>query len=138
MAEVRLPQQRTSSSIVSWNTDDTYEYMVKVLGEAERIPRRYNYTLGTAEILKRLTARYGAEHGMRCVGLLCWHLGLAEDNGVFDERIWRNWRGYFARYRVGAAPGYYSYVLLKLILSGSVGFRTSYHVPGTGADVGRR
>ena len=112
--------------------------MVKMLGEAEKIPQRYNYTLGKAEMLKRLTARYGAEHGRRCVGLLCWHLRLAEDNEVFDERIWRNLRAYFAGHRVGAAPGYYSYVLLKLILSGSVGFRTSYHVPGAGADVGRR
>lgn len=73
--------------------------MVKVLGEAEKILQRYNYTLGTAEIFKRLTARYGAEHGMRCFGLLRWHLGLAEDNEAFDERIWRNRRGCFARHR---------------------------------------
>ena len=138
MAEARPSQQRATSSIVSWNTDDAYEYIVKVLGEAEKIPQRYDYTLGTAEVLKRLTARYGAEHGMRCVGLLRWHLGLAEDNEVFDERIWRNWRGYFARHRVGAAPCYYSYVLIKLILSGFVGSGTSYHVPGAGSDVGRR
>ena len=135
MADGRLQQQRAPSSIVSWNTDDAYEYMVKVLGEAEKIPQ-YDYTLGTAEILKRLTARYGAEHGMRYVGLLRWHLGLAEDNEVFDERIWRNWRSYFARHHVGAAPCYCSYVLLKLILSGSVGSGTSYHVPGARSDVG--
>ena len=90
MAEARPSQQRAPSSIVSWNTDDAYEYMVKVLGEVEKIPQ-YDYTLGTAEMLKRLTARYGAEHGMRCFGLLRWHLGLTEDNEVFDERIWRNW-----------------------------------------------
>lgn len=28
------------------------------------------------------------------------HLGLAEDNEVVDETIWRNWRNYFARHRV--------------------------------------
>ena len=136
MAEARPPQQRATSSIVSWNTDDAYEYIVKVLGEAEKIPRRYDYTLGTAEMLKRLTARYRVEHGMRCVGLLRWHLGLAEDNEVFDERIWRNWRSYFARHGVGAAPCYHSYVLLKLIFSGFVGSGTSHHVPGAGSDVG--
>ena len=136
MAEARLSQQRASSSIVSWNTDDAYEYIVKVLGEAEKIPQRYNYTLGIEEILKRLTARYGSEHGMRCVGLLGWHLRLAEDNEVSDERIWRNWRGYFARHREGAAPCYYSYVLLKLILSEWMGSGTNYHVPGAGSDVG--
>ena len=132
MAEAWPPQQRAPSSIVSWNTDDAYEYMVKVLGEAEKIPQLYDYTLGTAETLKRLTARYGVEHGMRCVRLLRWHLGLAEDNEVFDERIWRNWRSYFVR----AAPCYCSYVLLKLILSGFVGSGTSYHVPGARSDVG--
>ena len=110
--------------------------MVKVLGEAEKIPQRYNDTLGTAEILKRLTARYGAQHGMRCVGFLRWHLTLAEVNEVFDEKIWRDWRGYFAGHRVGAAPCYYSYVLLKLILSEWVASGTNYHVPGAGSAVG--
>lgn len=99
MAEPRQKRQQATSSIVSWNTDDAYEYIVQVLAHTQKIPQRYDYTLGTEEMLKRLKARYGAEHGMRCVGLLRWHLGLAEDNEVVDDTIWRNWRSYFARHR---------------------------------------
>lgn len=102
MADPRPTRQQATSSTVSWNTDDAYEYIVQVLGHAEKIPQRYDYTLGTQEMLRRLRARYGPEHGMRCVGLLRWHLGLAEDDEVVDETIWRNWRSYFARHRVGA------------------------------------
>ena len=103
MVEPRRPrrQQQAAPTIVSWITDEAYEYIVQVLGHAEKIPQRYDYTLGTEEMLRRLRARYGAEHRMRCVGLLRWHLGLAEDNEVVDETIWRNWRNYFARHRVG-------------------------------------
>ena len=108
MPDLRSTRHWATSSIVSWNTDDAYEYIVQVLGHAEKIPQRYDYTLGTEEMLKRLKARYGAEHGMRCVGLLRWHLGLAEDNEVVDETIWRNWRNYFARHRVNAALCYRS------------------------------
>ena len=103
MADPRLTRHRATSSTVSWNTDDAYEYIVLVLGHQDKIPQRYDYTLGTEEMLRRLRARYGPEHGMRCVGLLRWHLGLSEDNEVVDETIWRNWRNYFARHRVGDA-----------------------------------
>lgn len=103
MAEPRSTRQQASST-VSWNTDEAYDYIVQVLGHAEKIPQRYDYTLGTEEMLKRLEVRYGAERGMRCVGLLRWHLGLAEDNEMMDDRIWRNWRNYFARHRVGLIP----------------------------------
>lgn len=84
MTDLRTTRDRATSRIVSWNTDDAYEYIVQVLGHAEKIPQRYDYTLGTEEILRRLKARYGGEHGMRCVGLLRWHMGLVEDNEVVD------------------------------------------------------
>lgn len=101
MADQQPARLQAAPSIVSWNTDDAYEFIVQVLGHKERIPQRYDYTLGTEEMLRRLKARYGTEHGIRCVGLLRWHLGLPEDNEVVDETIWRNWRSYFARHRVG-------------------------------------
>lgn len=102
MAEPLPTRDRPISRTVSWNTDEAYEYIVQVLGHVEKIPQRYDYTLGTEEMLRRLKARYGVEHGMRCVGLLRWHMGLVEDNEVVDETIWRNWRSYFARHRVNS------------------------------------
>lgn len=106
MAERRPTRQQATSCNVSWNTDEAYEYIVQVLGHSEKIPQRYDFTLGTEEMLKRLKVRYGAEHRMRCVGLLRWHLGLTEDNEVVDETIWRNWRSYFRRHRVCALAQY--------------------------------
>ena len=110
MAKPRSTQIYATSITVSWNTDEAYEYIVQVVGHAEEIPRRYDYTLGTEEMLRRLRARYGEEHGMRCVGLLRWHLGLVENVEVADEAIWRNWRSFFARHRVSTTPCYYRHM----------------------------
>lgn len=137
MPDPPLTRHRPTSSTVSWNTDDAYEYIVQVLGHQEKIPQRYDYTLGTEEMLRRLRARYGPEHGMRCVGLLRWHLGLAEDNEVVDETIWRNWRSYFARHRVDDGRSILLFhVLIMFVLSGCPGSRPSYHATGTDSDVG--
>ena len=54
-------------------------------------------TLGTEEMLKSLKTRHGAEHGMRYVDLLRWHLELAEGSEVVDKTIWR--RSCFVRHR---------------------------------------
>ena len=79
MAEPRSTRHQAASSTISWNTDDAYEYIVLVLGHRDGIPQRYDYTLGTEEMLRRLRARYGAEHGMRCVGLLRWCVYFGDD-----------------------------------------------------------
>lgn len=121
MADPRSARHQATSSTVSWNTDDAYEYIVLVLGHQDKIPQRYDYTLGTEEMLRRLRARYGVEHGMKCVGLLRWHLGLEEDNEVVDETIWRNWRNYFARHRVGNAFMLLFHALIELCCQDSRG-----------------